>query len=263
MKVKRIIGDKVPHDNVSKLLGHVYIAEICKKYLGFEDDTNNFAIFPQGKSEYPIYQIVFEDRIQQLVFEYTGDDQKGLEEQLHMIYPAAKISTIFGDYMISIPCSNYDNATDEIERMKAIISKNNKAMANEIRLKPLVKIDGSTKRAFKSRMPHDVKGLADMKKFVINITINDNRRYINKAHNMMVGNNNTMNVTETKSKEHLHKEWIMNNPPEITEGSKAYHERSKLSLSDSCSIKQQAKFLRELNYASKRIEKGVVWQKRS
>ena len=86
-----------------------YVAEIDidpPMYAGFSDPTN-MMIFTCKYSEFPIYQVIFEDRVQKLVFEYLGEDHKMINDELSKLYPGCTIKRSYDDVIVNMAYANY------------------------------------------------------------------------------------------------------------------------------------------------------------
>lgn len=246
--IDRLIGGEEHSTDISQVQNE-YLIEIDPHYIGFKSPIN-MNEFVRKNSTHPIYQIIFEDTAQKLIFEYVGTDYKMLEVELAKLYPNTKIDRTYDDVVVNQAHSDYTVMNNELQCMKNRLKVINPILAKQCIKKELQLVNGTCRKAIKSRLEPRERATA-MLSIVVNVIRGD-------KNILIIGNNNTVQQ-EKKSREELHKEWIINNPPRMDEPSSKYYNRLKNGVTNPVSVQNHANILRELNYKRIRNEKGSIW----
>ena len=247
-------GDNVT-DDINNVLSRRVVIEIDtpqKHYAGYHHETGAGEM--ATRCGFPVYQIIFEDREQKLVFEFVGDDHEKLKTELEKIYPGCPIGQAHDDYTIGkTRYANYKEASSEFDKMRTTLDKIDHKLAYQCHKKELSPVNGTNRMATRMKL-QPIPRISDMVfgTMVFNINI---------ANNMMVGNHNNMHVNQpaVPSREDLHRQWIENNPPGVCEGSSVYYTRAKQALVKACSLKKQSAFLQDIGYYQKHTGSVRTW----
>lgn len=240
--------------DVKDIITKKFIIELDPHYVGFQSHRN-MAEFVKRNSQYPIYQIIFEDTSQKLVFEYLGTEHKQLEEELSKIYPNTKIDRSYDDVVVGVAYANYRVMKNGFDQLKAQLKEIDPIMAKQCKEKPLENIRGTTKRAIKSRLVPRQE-TRDMISLIINYT--DNSTIVN-AETYINDNHGNITINQTKTREQIHKEWIEANPVREGEYSSQYYDRLKHYVTHPLSIQQHVRILRSVGYIKNQTRKGIIW----
>jgi len=243
--------DNEDHGTDVSHISKEYVVELDPYYIGFQSPIN-MNEFVKRNSVHPIYQIIFEDTAQKLIFEYVGVNYRKLEDELNKLYPGTKIDRSYDDIVVSQAYCNYNVMTNELENMKYRLKLVDPVLSKQCIKKELQPVNGTSRMAIKSRVEP-----RDYATSMLNIVVN-----VIKGNVVVIGNNNTVNCEAKPSREQLHKEWIVKNPPGSEELSSKYYDKLKRSIVSPVSIQQHANILRDLDYQRIRNERGSIWVKR-
>jgi len=245
------LDDTTSIDN-DKFIVQLKMRGIKPKYMGLHNHTdvmNTATNYPN----YHIYQIVFEDRNQKLIFEYTGDEYQRLEDELYKLYPGASITQSRHDIVVGKAYANYKLMVEEFDIMKYNLSLVDERLSRQCIQKGLHDIAGSDKRAICSLVEPNMNAYKSMKITIEHMELN---MVIN------IGNGNITNFNKpVKTREQTHTEWIRNNPPGVDEPSSKYRERLSLSVDNPYCSRQLAPILRSMGYDRDKRKNNMYWIK--
>jgi hypothetical protein len=238
--------------NIADVIENEFIIELKPEYFGFRSYIN-MSEFVRTNKQHSIYQIIFENNAQKLVFEYVGTDYTQLEIELAKLYPGTRIGKSYDDIVVSKDYVNYNDMSDEFDNMKSMLAKINPIMAKQCIRKELETVNGVTTKAIRSRI-EPLEHTTLMFPIVINV-VNGN----NNKCNIITGGNNNQITDEAKTREQLHRDWIIANPVQEGEFSQEYYNRLKQHVANPLCQKQHAPILRELGYTYDRTNKRRRW----
>jgi hypothetical protein len=221
-------------------------------YMG--TDNHTVATDLTTQSEFPVYQIIFEDTRQKLIFEFVGDDHEKLKSELEKIYPGCTIKQSHDDYTIGkYGYTNYKESSNEFDKMQATLDKVDHRLAIQCVKKKLEDIDGTDRKATRLKMEKkDMR--SDMVFGHISIHINiANLININDNH----GEININNIQPTR--EELHQQWVEANPPDKGEKSSDYYGRVKSCVTNPLGTVKHAQITESNGYRRKKKSSGIVW----
>jgi hypothetical protein len=252
-------GDGITSD-INSIMDKSFILEIRtsptdNKYVGFDHSTNASEL--SSRCEFPVYQIIFEDTRQKLIFEFVGDDHEKLKSELEKIYPGCPIEQSNDDYTIGKrDYASYKETSSEFTKMQNTLDKIDHKLAYQCIKKELSSVDGTRRRATRFKLENK-NHITDMVFGQIHININIENFNGDIIHGDQINIHNASSPTQ----EGLHKTCIENNPPMKNEYSKQYHTRISDMLDNPLSIHKQARIMRALKYQCEKKRKGVLWTK--
>ena len=254
-----------PKDNITDDVGSVQdkkiIIEIETKsanhYAGYDEFTAASEL--TSRCEFPVYQIIFEDINQRLIFEFVGDNHKKLKAELEKIYPGCHIEQSHDDYTIgNRGYQNYEHASSEFDRMRNILDKVDHKLAYQCHKKELGPVTGSDRLATRMKLQNRER-ITDMVFGHITVNITHIENFTHIAGNQIINNN----YNDARDRTDIHRDCLSTNPPHVGEYAKQYYDRVSALMDDPLTIYRQAKLLRELGYKSEKKTKGTIWFKKN
>lgn len=236
--------------NIADIIENEFIIELKPEYFGFRSYIN-MSEFVRTNKQHSIYQIIFENNAQKLVFEYVGTEYTQLEIELAKLYPGTRIGKSYDDIVVSKDYVNYNDMSDEFDNMKARLAKINPIMAKQCIRKELETVNGVTTKAIRSRI-EPLEHTTLMFPIVINVV---------NGNNVQIGDgNNVMNVNDTPSYRDIHKDWIVANPIRKGELSSQYYNRVTESIENPVKLYEHTNILKELGYKKIKMSAGNTWK---
>ena len=249
-----ILEGHVSTDKLSTLRDSPFIAETQGRYFGFTqiEMLSSFA----HRQPHAVYQIVFPDNPQMMMFRYTGEDKDSLTVELQKRYPNAKICYTYGDVVINNGGDNLFNNNDDVcieyGDMIEELEKTKPELVADCAQKPLKYIKEIGARIIRSQIsPHEQ--YRDIRDVIINLNLTIN----NAGRDMFNGGENHVENNEgVPTHEQIHQAWIEANPVHKGEYSQQYYDRLKQSVVNPVGISKHTRILRDIGYVQSKTGNG-------